>query len=127
MTVGQTKRIDCAESSASSVCTSLCLGSFECISLSSRYIAQCVTSVEHLSDVFRLGIKLQCKIQFILVTLQELQKNSVRKCSVTGAPQLALRKFNIGHMVAFFYLLRSWTIICTKLDNSNINIALDLC
>lgn len=127
MTVGQTNRIDCAESSASSVCTSLCLGCFECICLSPRCIVWCVTFGECLSGVFSLGMKLQCKIQCMLVTLQDLQRNSVRECSVTGTLQLALRKFNIGHMVAFFYLLRSWAIICTKLDNFKYNNVLDLC
>lgn len=73
MTAGQTNRIDCAESSVSSVCVSLCLGCFECICLSSRCIVQSVSFGECLSGVFSLEIK--CKIHCMLVTLQSCREN----------------------------------------------------
>lgn len=53
----------------------------------------------------------------MLVTLQELQRSTAREGSVTGSLQLSLRKYDIDYMVAFFYLVRSWTISSTKLAN----------
>lgn len=67
--------------------------------------------------MFSLRIKLHCKIQCIVVTLQELQRNSARVCNREGSLQLPLRKYDIEYRVTLFYLVRSWTIIFAKLDN----------
>jgi len=67
--------------------------------------------------MFSLRIKLHCQIQCMVLTLQELQRNTARECSAAGSPQLVLRKYDIDYMVAFLYLVRSWTVVSTELDN----------
>lgn len=69
--------------------------------------------------MFSLGINLHCKIAYVDCFAGAADKviNSVRECSMTGCLQVALRKYYIDNMLTFFYLVRSWTIISTKLDN----------